>query len=60
MIQFNTVGVAAGLKDPAEGGMFKLKKSDFEAGKLPEPFSRGLGALDGLDFAGNNRLAFPL
>jgi hypothetical protein len=56
MIQFNTVGVAAGLKDPAEGGMFKLKKSDFEAGKLPEPFSRGLGALDGLDFAGNNRL----
>ena len=56
MIHFNTVGVAAGLKDPAEGGMYKLKKSDFTSGKLPEPFNRGLGALDGLDFAGSNRL----
>lgn len=56
MIHFNTVGVAAGLKDPAEGGMYKLKKADFAAGKLPEPFNRGLGALDGLDFAGSNRL----
>jgi hypothetical protein len=56
MIHFNTVGVAAGLKDPAEGGMYKIKKADFAAGKLPEPFNRGLGALDGLDFAGNNRL----
>jgi hypothetical protein len=56
MIHFNTVGVAAGLKDPAEGGMYKIKKADIIAGKLPEPFNRGLGALDGLDFAGNNRL----
>jgi hypothetical protein len=56
LIHFNTVGVVAGLKDPAEGGMYKLKRSDFTAGKLPEPFNRGLGALDGLDFAGNNRL----
>ena len=56
MIHFNTVGVAAGLQDPAEGGMYKLKKSDFTSGKLPEPFNRGLGALDGLDFAGSNRL----
>jgi len=36
--------------------MYKLKKTDFTAGKLPQPFNRGLGALDGLDFAGNNRL----
>jgi hypothetical protein len=56
VIHFNTVGVAAGLKDPAEGGMYKIKKADIIAGKLPEPFNRGLGALDGLDFAGNNRL----
>jgi len=56
VIHFNTVGVAAGLKDPAEGGMYKIKKADIIAGKLPAPFNRGLGALDGLDFAGNNRL----
>jgi len=56
MIHFNTVGQAAGLKDPAEGGMYKIKKADLMAGKLPEPFNRGLGALDGLDFAGANRL----
>ena len=56
MIHFNTVGQAAGLKDPAEGGMYKIKKADLIAGKLPEPFNRGLGALDGLDFAGSNRL----
>jgi hypothetical protein len=56
MIHFNTVGLAAGLKDPAEGGMYKLKKADFAGGKLPEPFNHGLGALDGLDFAGGNRL----
>src|SRR3954452_12764663 len=56
MIHFNTVGQAAGLKDPAEGGMYKIKKADLMAGKLPEPFKRGLGALDGLDFAGANRL----
>jgi hypothetical protein len=56
MIHFNTVGVAAGLKDPAQGGMYKLKKADFAAGKLPAPFNQGLGALDGLDFAGSNRL----
>ncbi|MEO8627080.1 MAG: hypothetical protein ABI612_03130 [Betaproteobacteria bacterium] len=55
-IHFNTVGVAAGLKDPAEGGMYMVKKSDFASGKLPEPFHRGLGALDGLDFAGSTRL----
>src|SRR5215831_8766143 len=56
MVHFNTVGIAAGLKDPAEGGMYKIKKADLMAGKLPEPFNRGLGALDGLDFVGNNRL----
>ena len=55
-IHFNTVGQAAGLKDPAEGGMYRLTKEDFAAGRLPEPFARGLGALDGLDFAGSVRL----
>jgi hypothetical protein len=55
-IHFNTVGQAAGLKDPAEGGMYRLTKEDFAAGRLPEPFARGLGALDGLDFAGTVRL----
>jgi hypothetical protein len=55
-IHFNTVGQAAGLKDPAEGGMYRITKEDFAAGRLPEPFARGLGALDGLDFAGSVRL----
>jgi hypothetical protein len=55
-IHVNTVGLNAGLKDPAEGGMYKLSQADFKAGKLPAPFNRGLGALDGLTFAGNNRL----
>lgn len=56
MIHFNTVGLNAGLPDPAEGGMYRLSKADFRSGALPPPFNRGLGALDGLDFAGNNRL----
>jgi hypothetical protein len=55
-IHFNTVGVAAGLKDPAEGGMYRLTKDDFKNGNLPAPFAQGLGALDGLDFAGSVRL----
>jgi DNA-binding beta-propeller fold protein YncE len=55
-IHVNTVGQAAGLKDPAEGGMYRLTKEDFATGRLPEPFARGLGALDGLDFAGAVRL----
>jgi hypothetical protein len=56
MIHFNTVGVAAGMKDPAEGGQYKVTKADIENGKLPAPFGKGFGALDGLDFAGNVRL----
>jgi len=56
LIHFNTVGVAAGLKDPAEGGQYKVTKSDIENGKLPAPFGKGFGALDGLDFAGSVRL----
>ena len=36
--------------------MYKVTKEDFESGKLPAPFAKGLGALDGLDFAGNVRL----
>ena len=55
-IHFNTVGVAAGLKDPAEGGQYKVSKKDIESGKLPAPFGKGFGALDGLDFAGKVRL----
>jgi hypothetical protein len=55
-IHFNTVGKAAGLTDPAEGGMYRVTREDFMAGRLPEPFARGLGALDGLDFAGAVRL----
>jgi hypothetical protein len=55
-IHFNTVGVVAGLKDPAEGGMYRVTKGDFKNGHLPAPFATGLGALDGLDFAGSVRL----
>lgn len=55
-IHINTVGLGAGLKDPAEGGMYRLTKKDFKTGHLPAPFARGLGALDGLDFAGSARL----
>jgi hypothetical protein len=55
-VHFNTVGVAAGLKDPAEGGMYRLRKEDFQGGQLPKPLRQGLGALDGLDFAGPVRL----
>ena len=55
-IHINTVGLGAGLKDPAEGGMYRLTKEDFKTGHLPAPFAHGLGALDGLDFAGSARL----
>jgi hypothetical protein len=55
-IHLNTVGLAPGLKDPAAGGMYRLQQSDFKSGRLPAPFSHGFGALDGLDFAGANRL----
>lgn len=55
-IHFNTVGIAAGLKDPAEGGQYRVSKKDIETGKLPAPFGKGFGALDGLDFAGKVRL----
>jgi hypothetical protein len=55
-IHFNTVGLAAGLKDPAEGGQYRVSKKDIESGHLPAPFAKGFGALDGLDFAGKVRL----
>ena len=55
-IHFNTVGAVAGLKDPADGGMYRLTKQDFKNGTLPAAFATGLGALDGLDFAGSVRL----
>lgn len=55
-IHVNTVGAVAGLKDPADGGQYRLTKEDFRAGRLPAPFATGLGALDGLDFAGSVRL----
>jgi len=56
VVNFNTVGVVAGLKDPAQGGMYRVRRPDFESGTLPKPFNRDLGALDGLDFAGTARL----
>jgi hypothetical protein len=49
-IHVNTVGVAAGLPDADKGGMWRLTKDDFRAGRLPAAFSTGWGALDGLDF----------
>ncbi|MFO1352878.1 MAG: hypothetical protein U1F68_20255 [Gammaproteobacteria bacterium] len=55
-IHTNTVGAVAGLDDTAQGGMYKLTQADFAAGKLPEPFAKDMGALDGLDFAGKVRL----
>lgn len=55
-VHTNTVGAVAGLDDQAQGGMFMLSAEDFAAGKLPEPIAEGLGALDGLDFAGDIRL----
>ena len=55
-IHTNTVGAAAGMPDPAQGGMYRLTKSDFQSGRLPLPFAAGLGALDGLDFVGAARL----
>jgi hypothetical protein len=55
-VHMNTVGLNAGLNDPAEGGMYRLSQLDFDAGRLPPPFARGLGALDGLTFAGDKRL----
>jgi hypothetical protein len=56
VVHFNTVGAGAGLKDPAQGGMYRVRRPDFESGTLPKPFNRDLGALDGLDFAGTARL----
>lgn len=55
-VHTNTVGVAASMKDPAEGGMYRLTRADFEAGRLPAPFASRLGALDGLEFVGNVRI----
>ncbi len=54
-IHFNTVGAAAGLKDPAGGGFYRVTKDHFTSGTLPAPFASGAGALDGLDFAGWTR-----
>jgi len=55
-IHTNTVGTAAGMKDPAQGGMYRLTQEDFTSGKLPAPTAQGLGALDGLAFVGDVRL----
>jgi hypothetical protein len=55
-VHFNTVGLGAGLKDPAAGGQYKVTRKQIEQGELPKPFGRDLGALDGLDFAGKMRL----
>lgn len=55
-VHVNTVGFAAGVEDVAQGGMYKLTQGDFQNGTLPEPFAKGLGALDGLTFIGAKRL----
>jgi hypothetical protein len=55
-IHTNTVGAAAGLKDPAQGGMYRLTQEDIQSGKLPAPMAQNLGALDGLAFVGDIRL----
>ena len=44
LIHFNTVGLNAGLLDPAEGGMYKLGPADFYSGTLPPPFNRRVGS----------------
>jgi DNA-binding beta-propeller fold protein YncE len=49
-IHVNTVGVAAGLPDSDKGGMWRLTREDFKAGRLRKAFSSGWGALDGLVF----------
>jgi hypothetical protein len=54
-IHTNTVGAAAGMQDPAKGGMYRLTQEDFTSGKLPAPIQSGLGALDGLAFIGDLR-----
>lgn len=54
-IHTNTVGAAAGMQDPAQGGMYRLTKEDFTSGNLPAPMQSGLGALDGLAFIGDLR-----
>ena len=56
VVNFNTVGAVAGLNDPAQGGMYRVRPQEIQAGKLPRPFNHGLGALDGCDFAGTARL----
>ena len=50
IIHVNTVGVAAGMNDPARGGMYRLTRDDFRTGRRPAPFSQDWGALDGLVF----------
>ena len=57
LIHFNTVGVAAGLKDPAEGGQYKVYEGGHRKRQAcRRTFGKSFGALDGLDFAGNVRL----
>ena len=44
-IHFNTVGALAGLKDPADGGMYRLTKEDFMSGHLPAPFAQNTNSV---------------
>jgi sugar lactone lactonase YvrE len=40
--------VSCSSHDPAKGAIFRLDADDFEAGRLPDPFVRDLGVLDGV------------
>jgi len=62
--------VSCSSHDPVKGGIFRLDAVDFAAGRLPDPFVRDLGVLDGVAlsrretvFASNPRtnqlFAFP-
>ncbi|HUW32479.1 MAG TPA: hypothetical protein VM223_12780 [Planctomycetota bacterium] len=55
-VHVNTVGAAAGIDDPVKGGMYRIIDYYFTKGKLPSPFVKGVGALDGLTFAAGKRL----
>jgi hypothetical protein len=50
LIHVNTMRPAAGMDEPDKGGIWRLTKADFRAGRLPKAFAGDFGALDGLVF----------